>query len=390
MSKFWGVRALAAAVALFVVGGAAVAVELRSGDEINVSGQHDQLVLAAGGEVKLSLTATDDVVASGGYVTVDGATMDHAFVAGGELSFANSTIRDLFVAGGEIDILGGEISDDLIAAGGRITLGPEARIGGDVVVAGGNLRIESPIGGGLRAAGGTIHVYGTIDGDVFLDGGVIELGPDTHITGTLTHRGRSVRIDPAAQVDGQITVLQPRPEPDLRPLKMLAGWAAATILFGMFLMGIVIAFALPRLMNGAAMLMRRNPLGMFALGVAIAVVTPIIALLLAVTLFGLPIAFVLFAALTLLWPLSIVAAAYGIGMLIRGRTRMNAGAPSGGARVLWGGLGMVLLLLLGLIPIAGFFIWLFAYFFGLGAVTAEGWRALARDVAAEEPTPLAA
>jgi len=389
MAKSWRMRTVAAVAALVVVCGAAIAVELQSGDEVVVSGQHDQLVLAAGGEVKLALTATDDVVASGGDLIVDGSVLDHLFISGGELSVSNSTIRDLFAAGGEIDVITGEVSDDLIAAGGRITLGPEARIGGDVVIAGGNLRVESPIGGGLRAAGGTISLYGAINGDVYLDGGSIEIGPDTHILGTLTHRGRSVDIAPEAQVDGQITALRPRAEPDLRPLKMLAGWAAMTILFGMFLMGIVIAFALPRLMNGAAALQRRRPLSMFGLGIAIAVLTPIIAIFLMVTVFGLPLAFVLFAALVLLWPLSIVAAAYGIGMLIRGRTRMNAGAPTGGARVLWGGLGMILLLLLGLIPIAGFFIWLIAYFFGAGAVIAESWRALAKGVADAEPAPIA-
>jgi hypothetical protein len=376
-------RALGAAVVLLAaaLGGVARAVEVRAGETVDVTGAYDEMLFVAGEEVRIAATSTDDVIVSGGDVRFEGAALEHAFVAGGEVSFGEAVVRDLFVAGGEIDLVGGEVTDDLVATGGRIVLGPEARIGDDVAIAGADLRIEAPIGGDLRAAGGTIFLNGAVTGDVYLEGGSISIGPDTHIMGALTHRGRSVRIAPEAQIEGQTTVLRPHPKPDLRPLAALATWAAAAVLFGVFLMAMAVATAFPRLMNDVAESLRARPLSMLGLGVLIAIAAPMLVMLLAMTLLGLPLAFVIGAALALLWPVSIVGAAYAGAMLARARTRADEQPPSAGARAMWAGLAMIALILVGLVPIIGFFVWLLAYLFGLGAVAAQGWRALSKPVA---------
>ncbi len=381
----WRKAALGVAAAAAVTACAALAaaqVQTYADDEVTVSGVHDQLVFAAGDEVTLNLSSTDDVLAAGGDVSARGASFAHVFLAGGEISFTESTASDLIAAGGEIDIIGGEVTDDFIAAGGRITLGREARVGGDVVISGGELEADAPIGGGLRAAGGRIRLGGQITGDVYLDGGRIIIGPDTHIMGSLTHRGRSVEIAPGAQIDGQVTALRPRPEPDLRPLAAFATWVAASILFGLFLTAVLIAVALPRLMNDTANAVRERPLSSLGLGLLLAIFTPMVVVFLAVTLLGLPLAFVLGAAFALLWPLAIVGAVYGLGMLARSRMRNGAPEPSPGGRALWAGLSMIVFIVLGLIPVLGFLLWLVAYILGLGAVTTQMFRALSRPAAA--------
>lgn len=383
MRSTWRWRALgAAAVLAAALGGAAWALELRAGETVDVTGAYDEMLFAAGEDVRVAATSTDDVIVSGGDVRLDGAALEHAFVAGGEISFGDAVVRDLFAAGGEIDLVGGEVTDDLVAAGGRIVLGPEARIGDDVAIAGGDLRIESPTGGDLRAAGATIFLNGVVTGEVYLEGGNINIGPDTHIMGALTHRGRSVRIAPEAQIDGQTTALRPHPKPDLRPLAALATWAAAAVLFGVFLMAMAVAAAFPRLMNGVAESLRTRPLSMLGLGVLIAIAAPMLVMLLAMTLLGLPLAFVVGAAFALLWPVAIVGAAYAGAMLARERTRAEAPPPSAGGRALWAGLAMIVLILVGLVPVIGFFVWLLAYLFGLGAATAQSWRALSKPAAA--------
>jgi cytoskeletal protein CcmA (bactofilin family) len=371
--------AAATGAACFALAALAAAVETHADDTVHLTGAFDQLLFAAGDEVTLSVTATDDVAAAGGDVSARGATFDDLFMAGGELSFIESTARDLFAAGGEIDVLTGQVTDDLVAAGGRITIGPAARVDGDVVISGGRLSIEAPIGGGLRAAGGVIRLDGPVTGDVYLDGGTIVIGPDARIGGTLTHRGRSVRIAPEAQVAGEVTALRPRPEPDLRPLAMFGIWMAAAMLFGLFLMAVVIAAAFPRLMNDTAEALRTRPLTMLGLGVLLAIVTPVLILFLIVTLLGLPLAFVIGAAFALLWPLAIVGAVYTGAMLARTRMRSDAPAPSAGARAVWAGVAMIVFILIGLIPVIGFLVWLIAYLFGLGAVTAQALRALSKQ-----------
>lgn len=368
--------AAAAALACAAIAGA---VETHAGDTLSLTGAHDQMLFAAGEDITLSVNATDDVAAAGGDVSAHGATFDHVYLAGNDISFIDSTAHDLFAAGGEIDVLTGQITDDLIAAGGRITLGPAARIGGDAVITGGRLRIEAPIEGGLRAAGSVIRLDGPVTGDVHLEGGAIIVGPDARIGGAFVHRGRSVEISPEAEITGQVTALAPRPEIDLRPLAGLAIWVSAAILFGMFLMAIAIVAAFPRLMNDTAEALRTRPLSMLGIGAGLAFLTPIVIVFLMVTLLGLPLAFALAAAFALLWPLAIVGAVYTGSMLARARLCHDATAPSAGTRVVWAGAAMIVFLILGVIPVLGFFVWLFAYLFGLGAVTIVAVRALSRS-----------
>jgi cytoskeletal protein CcmA (bactofilin family) len=331
--------------------------------------------------VKLQLTAHDDVAAAGDNVTADGATGDHFFLAGDDISFLNSTVHDLFAAGADIDLVSGEVSDDVIAAGGRIRVAHDARVNGDVIVAGGDIRLDGPIGGEVRAAGRKIYIDGVVTGDVYVDGQTITIGPDAHIQGAFTHRGRSVTISQQAQIDGRTIARTPRPEIDMRPLRALGVWAGASALFGLMLLAIIIAVAFPRLMNDSAQSLRERPLSMLGLGLAIAILTPMLCVILFVTLIGMPLAFVVGLAFALLWPLALAGAAYGASMWIRVRRNADAPAPSAGARALWAGLGAIVLILIGLLPVIGMLAWWLAYFVGLGAVTLQMGRALSRPTA---------
>lgn len=376
--------ALIAGAAALACAAMAAAVELRSGEHVEVTGTYSDVVFAAGDEVSLALTTSDDVAAAGGDVSVRGAQLDDAFLAGGDISFTESSARDVFAIGGEIDVLSGTIADDFIASGGRIKLARDARIGGAVVIAGREIAIEAPIGASLRAAGGRIELNSIVAGDVYLDAGTLIIGPDTHIQGALTHRGQRVEIAPDAQVDGQIFALTPRAEPDYKRLGQVAGWLALSVSLGFLLLGVVVALALPRLMNETADIARRRPLSMLGLGLLIFVLAPIVFLFLIVSVLGLALGFLLAAIYAVLWPLALAGAAYALGMLIRGRVRPDAPpAPGAGARLLWSAIGLALLVLVGLIPFLGSLVWLIAFLLGLGAVSVEASRALARAPTAQ-------
>jgi hypothetical protein len=344
------------------------AAEMRSGEDVNVTGVFSEMLFVAGDDVKLGVTSTDDVFSAGGNVTADGATFDHVYMAGGDLAFQNSTARDVIVAGGDIDVLSGQITDDFVAAGGRITLAREARIGGDAVVAGSEIEVKTPIGGQLRAAGERIELNSDVVGDVNLDGGSITIGPEAHIHGSLTHRGHNVDISPQAQIDGQVNALPPREKPDFQPLREFAHAASITLLFGLLLMAVVVALAFPRLMNGASDMLQEHPLRMLAFGLLLAVFAPVLIILLMVTVLGLPLGFLFAALMGALWPLGLVASAYALGMFVRERAHPGDMAPGPGARALWVGGAMALLIAIGFVPVVGTLSWCLAYFVGIGAV----------------------
>lgn len=387
MQGKWRMRVVSALAAVGVLCGAAWALEMQTEDEVNITGAYDQMVFAAGDTVTLNATVTDDVFGAGDDVRATGGTYDHLFMAGGDLSLQDATVKDLFTAGGELDMVSGHVTDDFVSAGGRIKLSRDVRIDGDAVIAGGDLRIESPVGGTLRAAGGTVYLNSVVTGDVFLNGRDISLGPDAHVMGSLTHRGRNVQIDPSAQIDGQTTVLEPPPEPDWAPLKRAMRFLGWTFLFGMFLAAIVIAWLFPRLMNDSAQIIRDRPASMLGLGVLIAFLAPATAAVLLFTVFGTPIALILIAALLLLWPIALIAAAYTLGMFGRNRMKPGEPPPSSGARILWCGIAMLILIVIGMIPIVGAIVWWLAYIVGLGAVVLQAGNALSKQQALAVAAP---
>lgn len=367
MARRWVIGALAAAGVLGIAA-AAMAADVRAGEDVNVTGAFADMLFAAGDQVKLTVNATDDAFAAGDDVTAQGSTFDHAYLTGGDVTFQDSTAHDLFAAGGDVQLLSGQIVDDFVAAGGDIKLAREARIGGDAVIAGGDLQVRTPIGGQARLAGGTIELNSDVAGDVYLDGGDITIGPDAHIHGSLTHRGRSVTISPQAQIDGQTTVLEPRSEPNFAPLRHFLGVASITILFGTLLLAVVVALAFPRLMNGSSELVQNHPLRMLLFGFVIAIFAPVLIILLMVTVLGLPLGLLLGALFCVLWPLGIVASVYAAAMFVRERAHAGEGAPKAGERALWAGGGMALLIALGFVPVFGFLMWFLAYLLGVGAV----------------------
>lgn len=66
------------------------------------------------------------------------------------------------------------------------------------------------------------------------------------------------------------------------------------------------------------------------------------------------------------------------GMEARKLLTKNDDPPAASApRLLWPALGAAVILVLGMIPVLGLLVWLFAMLFGLGAVVSRGGKALA-------------
>lgn len=368
MAKTWVIGALVAA-GILAAGAAALAAEMRSGDDVTVTGTFADMLFAAGDTVKLSATNTDDSFAAGDTVTAQGGAFDHLYMAGDDVSFQETTAHDFFAAGGDVDLLSGQVQDDFVAAGGDIKLAQEARIGGDAVMAGGDIEIKTPIGGQLRAAGGTIQLNSEVTGDVYLDGGEITIGPDAHIHGSFTHRGRTVTISPQAQIDGQTIVLQPRHQrTNFRPLHEFVREAMITFLIGLVVMAVVVAMAFPQLVGGASKVVRQHPLRMLAFGLLLAIFGPVVAILLMVTVIGFPLGLLFAALLMVLWPLGVVSSVYALSMMLRDRLRAGPPEPKALERALWAGAGMIVLIAIGFAPWVGAFAWIAAYVLGIGAV----------------------
>lgn len=370
------------AALLLVAGIVRAQIETRSGDIVEAAEAFTDMTFFAAGDLTVNAKSTDDIFAAGGDVTLADAQADHMIAAGGDIIITEVAFHDLIVAGGDIDFVSGTVIDDVVGAGGDLRLNPEFKINGSAMLTGGDVTIDTPIGGELRAAAGRLRLNANVTGDAHLVGEDVSIGPDVSIGGDLRHRARKFSINPSAVVAGEIIELEPAASPDVERWSVKAAAAiavfAVAFLVGMAILVVVIALALPGLMNSASSMIRTKPLATLGIGFLVIAAAPIVVVLLFTSVLGIPLALLIGVIYLAAAPLAIAAFIYYVGMLARQIiSRSSDELPSALSRIVWSALAAVLLVLLGLVPIAGGFFWLVAYTIGMGAVMTRGGKALA-------------
>jgi hypothetical protein len=229
-----------------------------------------------------------------------------------------------------------------------------------------------------------------VHGDILITGRVG--GDVVALTGRVTTRD-------GAQVNGDV---KSRHEPDIaadtvrgsvKKLNLSNLFSGVLIVFLIFLwvsitlsiaiLGLLFVLLFPRGADATASAGRRfwPTLGWGAL---IGIVGPILAVLVLVTIVGIPLGLGTLSAFNVLAPLGYVASSLILGRLMVKGTSM-------GARIGAFFVGFGILRLAALIPGIGFIIWFLVCIYGLGALTQAAWRAgrLPRgDAPSQEPEPL--
>lgn len=271
-------------------------------------------------------TIQDTVFASGNKVLVEGNIEGNLFLAGRSLEIRGTVNGDVFAGGQEVRVTGA-VTGNIVAAGESITLGNQ--VGGSLYAAGRNILIDKTsviqrdiytgsetvtVDGAVQrnviSAGQSAIVAGSVTRGVTFAGGELLVRPEGRIGAGIsaTVRDRAnVRVEPGASVQGETKIrLQEVPNRFTSPRTY--AWEFASLIAA-FLVG----WALLRFAPGflAATAARVPSLASAGIGFLALIVTPVAAVLLCITLIGLPFGIALaFLYLAGLYLAKIVAAAY--------------------------------------------------------------------------------
>jgi hypothetical protein len=318
----------------------------------------------------------EDVIASGSTPTVMDSVPGDAILAGGDASFGGVTGGDYLGAGGKQAITGrihgslraaagqihiaATIDRNATIAAGSVELDSAAIIGRNAYIAGGSIQVNGTVQQGLVAYAGAITLDGVVGRDVEVTGGTLRVGPHARIAGNLRYRvpAGKVHIDPAAHITGTVTAL---PVSNRGPL-----WRVLWIL-GFLLVGAVVVALFPRFMADAAEILPEHP-GLSALvGLGWGILVPIAIVIAAITVVGLPLAFLTAAVCVVLVCVASVPFAIWLGRLLLG-ARARGGLEGTLTNFLVGGF---FLLVAGIIPVVGGWLSLIAGLLGLGTILLE-------------------
>jgi cytoskeletal protein CcmA (bactofilin family) len=338
---------------------------------------------AAGRNIELTADVEGDVFAAGCPVLIESHVKGDEALAGCQITLRGKIDHDLYAAGGSVR-LENEIAGSARIAGGQITLSRQARIAGRTTLAGGRVEISGNSGPYLKVFAGRLRLNGQVQGDADLTARSIEIGPAARIMGKLIYRSaEEAKIDPAAQIAGGTTRLTL----EVSKPAAQAGRVALVIflifklvcLLGLMLLGTILILVFPKFAQDAAGTIASDPGKSLALGLALLVTLPVAAMLLMMTVIGIPLGM----TVLLLYPLALVigylTAAYFVGE--RGAAKLRQGiAMTRGRRILSLVLALLALAIIGLVPILGGLVIFIALLAGLGAWMLHGYRLYVRAV----------
>ena len=330
--------------------------------------------LSAGDAVTLDEYVAGNVYLAGGRINLGDRVGGSAFVTGGEVDITGSIGRNLFAAGGDLQIEG-EVEGTVRAAGGKVRVPRGARLRKDVSLAGGSVEVEGDVGEDLEVYGESIVINGVIGGDLRIAGEDIRIGPDTRVAGRLEYKsGGTFVIDPQAQVAKGI---EERDADDHRWLRKFGRGAThvggAMFSLGVLLLGALMILGLPAFSREAAATIRREWWQSAAVGCVMLIGVPFAAVILMITVIGIPLALMMIFGYMVLLMLGYVIAALFVGDLALERLGGER-IRSLGWRVLFLLLALVALSVARHLPLIGGLAVALLFVAGIGAFTMRSWR----------------
>lgn len=353
---------VAAGLFIIIVAVVASVAWAQSNEEIlTIDRPVDHDVYAARREIKVLATIDGDLVAAGQRITVEGEVTGDIIAAGQDISI-NSAVRDDVRAAGQLVHIAGPVSGHVVATGQTVKV--EQQVGDWAWLSGQFVEVRGNIDGELKIAGKEIFIDSEVDGNVELIGETLSLGPNAIVRGNLTwYSDNQASIDPAATVEGSV-VNEPLPKgvDDSRGRS-----AARGLMFTLSVVVSVVALYLlfPNWLRASAHRVASSPGKSLAVGFALFVSTPVLAVLLLVTRVG---AWLGLGLLGVYVVLLLIGVLTGLFAASDWSLRRFLPEPATG-QVLAAILVTVLVVgLLSYVPLAGSFIVLAIWLLGIGAL----------------------
>jgi cytoskeletal protein CcmA (bactofilin family) len=376
--------AVVVALAFALIASPAFAAEILQGDDVIVSSSEviEDDVYAFGGTVEIAGTIEGDLVATGGRVVVTGDVEGSVNAAGGVITVSGDVGRSVRATGGFVEITGA-VADDVFAAGGQVTLASTSEVGRDVIAAGGQVTINGTVEDDMQLSAGAASLNGEVGGDVEIQTETLTVGPGASIGGDLTYQSAEEADLPSGAVEGDIDWTQAAyqaSDTGVESFSVLGGivWAVLwwlRTLVGMAAFGIVFALMFRHFSDQAADTVRMRPWPSLFAGIGVLVLPGAVAML--VLVLGIMVGgwWLAFLILGLQW--IAILAGVTISAVFVGRLVLR-GFGSSQPHAFWSVLmGLVLIWLVLLVPVLGWFVISILSIFGIGGFTValyERWR----------------
>ncbi len=346
-----------------------------------------------------NLTIGKDEILEGPYlnagdsVTISGTINGDAYIAGGVVTVDGTINGDLIVGGGVVTIKG-KVTDDVRAAGGMVTI--DGKVGKNVTAFGGTVTFgsDSDIDGGIVVGGGTFAHLGNIDGKALIYSEDVTLAG--RVGGNIQTAAEKVTVPKTAILDGNLDYASDQ-EASVSAEAKIAGTVQRTAAgralaqvgsrvqrsffqarFGvnflsylsLLLLGLLLLKIAPRQVTAVSKLIGEQPWRSLGLGLLGLTLTPLIIVVLMVTVIGLPLAVIAGGGYALMIGTSPLFTGLFVGRKVFDLANLKENTYAMLA------VGLLLLQLILALPVVGGFVGLLSLLTAMGAMLTLGREAL--------------
>jgi hypothetical protein len=335
--------------------------EFKAGDKLVITKDEviNDDVYFAGSSVLVDGTINGDLVVAGGEIKVTGTINGGIIAAGGSILVNGNVTNDIRVAGGEVRI-GGDVGDNVLVFTGQFNLEKNAKIARDLTMGAGNAVIDGTVNGNINGGVSDLEMRGVTKGNVTLEiNNNIKIFPGATIGGNLEytapHQGEISGI-----VSGKTTYKEtPIKKEDIRSKigSEIIGY------LWLLLIGIVSLMLAPVLTQKNSDMVSAKPLKNLLSGLLFLIITPIVVVLLLITIIGIPLSLIILTIYIIFLYISRIYVGFWIGQYVLKKLKKETRF-----RVLTMALGLIIVFIGINLPIIGIFIHIVILLLGLGAI----------------------
>ncbi|MFC2050396.1 hypothetical protein ACFLTN_04375 [Chloroflexota bacterium] len=347
----------------------------RSGDIVTVT--QDEVVdgdlYVIGRSIIIDGTVNGDIFGAGQTITINGTVNGGVTLAGQTLTVNGQVAHGARLAGETINV-NSSIGRDLAAAGETLNVGGTAKIADDLVLGVGTAYISGPVNGDVKGGGGEITITSKVGGNVELEVNKLTITSTANIEGDLVYTSENeASIQSGARLGGSTTHNAPEKPAAPSPFAAIPGKVLGFLMI--LVIGIIVILLATGRISAMADSIRTKPWPSLGWGALALFVTPIAALVVIITIIGLPLGLIALVLYGIAIYLSQIPVGFLIGRLI---IRRNGEIESRGLMIGALALGLAILLVLGLIPYVGGLVMLLTIIFGLGSLVVSVARSRAK------------
>lgn len=330
---------------------------------------YEENLYVGAGKTIIEGDITEDLVVVGGEITVAGNVTGDVFLVGGSALFKGNVFGDLRVIGGTVQVEG-IINGDVLIVGGDVNLNENAEINREIFIIGGDVAVRDDINTKLKIIAANVKLSAAISGSVEVTTQRLIVGRDANIAGGLTYYApQKFTTEEGGTVTGTISYNEIKSIRDTGFVKQAIVSFMSFWFLLRFITTLIIAFILIYVFKvfsqGVNDLALQSFWKSFLAGILVILVTPLVIGILFISLFALPIGFLLALALTFV---AIIAPAVS-GIFVGNWAKKYINKTYTGVVDLQGAaLGVVVLTLLQFVPVAGDLIRVVVAIVAIGAV----------------------